>query len=313
MYIRFYASISSEILQPLLIRGFFTSLNTGEGYPFVAHWQIWMGLSLSSSCMEVFESILCALSHSIGETYDKLGCLLWFLYSAPSRYVWSAQALRGLIWPDTDKVEDRMIIFRVPFDPSRGDKGTERSLLSLIANIYGYTVTECDQGGSGWRTWVRDVVTLSNDLHLHDHLMPMRYSNFHTYGFARRSPLLWMLDGAAARWMTKWWVLRRWMQEIDNVLRTWVGDLQDCGVDIKAYGKQEAKLLLSNPVLLNERWLGDGYYSGKGPKLQTISYGSSPEDWSLVWDFDAEEYAGEFWDLVENALPKIPGAWVDDD
>lgn len=51
--------------------------------------------------------------------------------------------------------------------------------------------------------------------------------------------------------------------------------------------------------------------------LWMIHYGPQPLDWYFEWEFPQEDYAGEFWTLVERPPPTpptpIPGAWVDGD
>ncbi|UQC88535.1 uncharacterized protein CLUP02_14060 [Colletotrichum lupini] len=34
--------------------------------------------------------------------------------------------------------------------------------------------------------------------------------------------------------------------------------------------------------------------------------------WKLWWTYEYEDYAGEFWDMVQDEASKVPGAWVDD-
>lgn len=47
-------------------------------------------------------------------------------------------------------------------------------------------------------------------------------------------------------------------------------------------------------------------------RLASFKYGPRPEDWHLIWGVDSDEFAGEFWDLIENPPLRIPGGWVDD-
>lgn len=47
-------------------------------------------------------------------------------------------------------------------------------------------------------------------------------------------------------------------------------------------------------------------------RLIGFSYGPSPEDWHCWYSNLRDEFASEFWEMVENGDPsvRIPGAWV---
>ncbi|KAK1688432.1 hypothetical protein BDP55DRAFT_655910 [Colletotrichum godetiae] len=106
---------------------------------------------------------------------------------------------------------------------------------------------------------------------------------------------------------------------IHKLLRMWLEDMQTSSIDLDEYGRREMEVF-KRDALLQERRLrirstrDDGYYeSYPGMRLTSFTYGPEPEDWKLVWSPEAEEYAGEFWDLIENPPLRIPGGWVDDD
>lgn len=48
---------------------------------------------------------------------------------------------------------------------------------------------------------------------------------------------------------------------------------------------------------------------GKSVYLIGFKYGPEPEDWDIYWDEPTDMFAGEFWELIENPPPQIPGAW----
>lgn len=47
--------------------------------------------------------------------------------------------------------------------------------------------------------------------------------------------------------------------------------------------------------------------------LAGFDYGKDPGDWRFYWDMGAEELARNFWELVEDRPPSLPGAWVEDE
>jgi hypothetical protein len=45
-----------------------------------------------------------------------------------------------------------------------------------------------------------------------------------------------------------------------------------------------------------------------------LTYGPEPEDWQIWFSWPLDEWAGEFWHMVENPeLFGVPGAWIADD
>lgn len=106
------------------------------------------------------------------------------------------------------------------------------------------------------------------------------------------------------------------------MLAVWLRILKDAGINLMSYGRREAALFAKSPEVKGIRWkamyedtseecVRVAPYSSPGPKIRSIRYGPEVSDWSLEWDLDAEEFAGEFWELVENPPLRIPGAWVD--
>ncbi|KAK2003163.1 hypothetical protein LX36DRAFT_666713 [Colletotrichum falcatum] len=92
------------------------------------------------------------------------------------------------------------------------------------------------------------------------------------------------------------------------------------GIDLAEYGRQELEIYLAHGSLQGRRWfygpmrwLQTPDPAIPGWKLVGFAYGPEPRDWKFTWDLDAWEYAGDFWELVENPPLHIPGGWVDDD
>lgn len=104
----------------------------------------------------------------------------------------------------------------------------------------------------------------------------------------------------------------------------WLEDVRCAGVDLHEYGRQELSLF-SQSSWKHRRvspepykcfdWKPEGWPNGEnfdsGPYLATFTYGKDPEDWKLVWDFWVEEFAGEFFEMIEEQGYRVPGAWID--
>ena len=93
-------------------------------------------------------------------------------------------------------------------------------------------------------------------------------------------------------------------------VRLFLESASEAGIDLEEYGRRESELLV--PYV--------SYYRGRkiSPQPQVNRYlvsikdGPRPEDWDFTWDLLVEEFAGEFWEMLENQPLHIPGAWVDD-
>ncbi|KAF7877049.1 uncharacterized protein EAF02_008269 [Botrytis sinoallii] len=91
----------------------------------------------------------------------------------------------------------------------------------------------------------------------------------------------------------------------------WLGFLVNLGVDLNTYGEVESAIYKKKRMAqdLDEDWLLENVLGFK--------YGPRIEDWDL-WAIEwRDEYAGDFWKLIENPLQaalaniSVPGEWVD--
>ncbi|KXH29771.1 hypothetical protein CSIM01_05537 [Colletotrichum simmondsii] len=103
------------------------------------------------------------------------------------------------------------------------------------------------------------------------------------------------------------WECRR---QTSCYLRRLLEDVQISGHDLEEYGRREMEYFKCEARVRSKRlstWIkGSGHQSGM--RLVTFTYGPQPGDWNLVLSLEAEEYAGEFWDLIENPPLRVPGA-----
>lgn len=101
-----------------------------------------------------------------------------------------------------------------------------------------------------------------------------------------------------------------------DMVRAFLNVLSRSGIDLQEYGRDEVAAFQSQRrVFVNggRTHFIDNLYSPDVaiPCLVSISYGPTPEDWTFLWDDLVEEFAGEFWQMIEDGYYKIPGAWVD--
>jgi len=107
---------------------------------------------------------------------------------------------------------------------------------------------------------------------------------------------------------------RLWRQEIQEMVRDWLEDLQAAGKDLEVYGKEEVAAFRGHNPFRRARWSHGSKKAGY--KWSGFMMGPRPEDCNLHWEWDpdVEGIAGEFWACIEDPpLPIMPGSWVDDD
>ncbi|KAL4804697.1 hypothetical protein BDV18DRAFT_26868 [Aspergillus unguis] len=189
--------------------------------------------------------------------------------------------------------------------------------LNTFAQVYLIRVGQQESTAHSWRAlarWVlsciqiKDLCRTSNQTQSQVPITPL------LYGLIFSMPSL-TLSARRAR------SPQRARHDLSKALKSWLEDVQLCGVDLKEYGRYELSLFQSNDWLSTQRWtdLGpnldfeyqDADFADSGPRLKSFLFGPRPEDWVLIWDDAVEEYASEFWDMIDDQPPPVPGGWVD--
>lgn len=106
-------------------------------------------------------------------------------------------------------------------------------------------------------------------------------------------------------------------RHLSMALRMWLEDLLVSGTDLVDYGRCELSLFRSDGWLRNWRWshleLGGECCDKTGPQLESFSFGPQADDWVFRWDPAVEQFAGDFWEMMDDTPPPVPGGWVDDE
>ncbi|RYO82477.1 hypothetical protein DL766_006336 [Monosporascus sp. MC13-8B] len=100
----------------------------------------------------------------------------------------------------------------------------------------------------------------------------------------------------------------------------WVGSLKAAGINVTGYGCREMELLRDTSLTRDSipclgyyqecKWdVPDPVWRGVSIRLMGYKYGPEPEDWDVYWSEPTDEFAGDFWELVENPPLQVPGAW----
>lgn len=97
----------------------------------------------------------------------------------------------------------------------------------------------------------------------------------------------------------------------DLVLKVWLKTLQEGGVDLKLYGRNEDRIWKTKWIPRESHQLPDYHRHSQTTKARLIgfSYGPSIEDWHVWVSEPSDSLVGEFWDLIERPVEVMPGAW----
>ncbi|KAF3000018.1 hypothetical protein E8E14_004688 [Neopestalotiopsis sp. 37M] len=140
-------------------------------------------------------------------------------------------------------------------------------------------------------------------------ILDFDYDNDIHWTWENATPLVFLLQGYCV-----WHDLLRGKFKHDgltSILNFWLQILQQNGVDLVNYGRQECQLIQQSQPQLGAYW-ADSITYGVPERLLDIHYGPDPQDWHLVWDLDVEQMAGEFWTSMQEPEFAMPGQWVDD-
>jgi hypothetical protein len=105
-------------------------------------------------------------------------------------------------------------------------------------------------------------------------------------------------------------------------LRKWVSELQAVGVDLEEYGELERELHrngdVDTQIELSAALAEMNFFTETDPpaerlkfRLLDFTYGPEPEDWFVWVTNPLDEFAGQFWRMVEREVEVMPGTWVD--
>jgi hypothetical protein len=151
----------------------------------------------------------------------------------------------------------------------------------------------------GWMALVRQLIVAGADIHAITDASETPFISALMASYDRsRSP--WTCTAMAAA------------KRAPQMLRSWVEALHHARVDLELYGEKETELQLSGAVskdVFGHRYSGPGHQSWR---IIGFSYGARPNDWKLWVSESTDEFAGQFWDMIDHPERKIPGAWNDE-
>lgn len=107
----------------------------------------------------------------------------------------------------------------------------------------------------------------------------------------------------------------------DRALQMWLEILQECGIDLLEYGRQERRVLKDQEAgcefrIYRDVWLEGPYWKTKNGSFEIrligFEYGKEPGDWKLWWSEPTDGLVGDFWKEMEPEPLCIPGSWDED-
>ena len=151
--------------------------------------------------------------------------------------------------------------------------------LALVPKLAAHILTQF----AAWKPFLRELIVSGAHLHC-----------IHTYF---HTPLLGLL-GSIFKYIDLLEDSEALIsQQLPIALSTWLESLQECGVNLEEYGKEEVHLHDQGLVL----WVWEIQKGATIIVLNDLTYGPLPSDWKLTWEFRDKE------------TPRIPGGWIEDD
>ncbi|KAI2469516.1 hypothetical protein F4781DRAFT_213381 [Annulohypoxylon bovei var. microspora] len=161
-----------------------------------------------------------------------------------------------------------------------------------------------------WFTFAVDVIRLTPDLHVTSELPAGHWK------LPGNTALMCIASGFVFEVTYIASETHHFSVKFAAVLNFWLEALKFAGVDLDAYGYREHEIFVGHD---NHRFEVH-YYRSPGDSeelpfsafdLVGFRFGPDLEDWEFYWNEPTDEFAGDFWDLIENPPLHIPGSWVD--
>lgn len=105
------------------------------------------------------------------------------------------------------------------------------------------------------------------------------------------------------------WRVKEFMNGAQEGLNHYVSELMLLGINMATIIDVERKVLARHGKKNYPRRL---YHNGEPYKIIAIDYGLKADDWYLWLSNPLDEWAGEFWDMIDHPERAIPGAWIGD-
>lgn len=216
---------------------------------------------------------------------------------------WAADGLRRLICPDGP--------IR-PIDTKAWNDG-DGSILHMVFSSYLVQSFRAEAGD--FKTLLEEAIQATDDVH-HASESENTWTDVRDYCTALQEGLLMLLNCGLDEGLTEERNACRGLERLTRALQSLMSVLASCDYDLLEFGRQEAVTWVGQCNA--DSIIGDALYLGfrynEVCEVKAVHYGAEPRDWYFEVDCHHEEYAGAFWNLIENPhLFMVPGAWVDEE
>jgi len=149
-----------------------------------------------------------------------------------------------------------------------------------------------------WRAIIREAISGGSDIHA------IRQRPF----ASPRSVFLELFGGQIIwRWRP---TAAKQTNALTDITQLYLADLNDSGVDLEQFGRREKQMWHEDMVSKEFKiWCGD-YLSEV--TIVGFTYGKTPADFKLWISEVSDQFAGEFWHMIENPCERMPGAWIEE-
>jgi hypothetical protein len=217
--------------------------------------------------------------------FDAVAYKFGFALFEPS-YQPSSREVYKPLWDSSDVEQENGITFKLSFDPEKYPMCGWQALVGQILNK-GADLNRCGLFGTPLIQMLRGAYSLC----------------WHSY------EVNLMLSGV----LNCDRPFQHQHRRGEEALLTWLQTLQGFGIDLERYGKTEHKLFYQESsswrnleLLVPGSW-GEVYLL----RLIGLQVGPEPDDWKVWISEPSDEFAGDFWDMLEHPERTIPGAWDD--
>jgi hypothetical protein len=167
----------------------------------------------------------------------------------------------------------------------------------------------------GWGSIIQELVAGGADLHANSPIFYLRYIiKYFSDGkeYDRATPLVSMFASALSVWIIRWAYPRT---DLGKAMTIYITALYNSGVNLEEYGVRES--MTWKPLEFHEGLVEaprdydySDYYFGRR-RLLSFNYGPYPEDWRIWENEPTDEFAGDFWLMIDRKEEVMPGTWIE--
>lgn len=205
---------------------------------------------------------------------------------------WTAIGLRQIIRPNG------------PIQPADTKAWSDDGVSILHVVFVFYLLHYCEADAGDCDTLLEEAIQATDDVH-----RTFAREEFHHFGLTESFSVLQAaimtllkIRSYGTGMLLEKRVARGKLEKMTEALQSLMSVVASCGYDLLEFGRREASTWVDKHNA--DGIVGDALYLGvpyHGLHVSVVHYGAEPRDWYFEADCHHEEYAGAFWNLIENA------------